>query len=554
VREEVEVKRHLRRHKQWLKRSFIHYSFKSSQAGQGIRGAAAKRILAMAAILLVLGLAASLAIGVPAAHADPAIDSVSPDTGSPGQTLGFTIYGSGFTGLDPELDSVLFGSGTDIEVTGFEAIGDSQIVGNMIISRSAACGSRSVSVTAGSSSYTKSNAFTVLRPPVVSSIWPNSGDQGTTLSLVTIEGACFLKEIGEIQVDFFDFPGGTPDTDISGNFLQISSDFTITGNIIIGANAILGLHTVRVTTPGGWGLLPASFTVEKPPPAITLASPNSVYPGQTEYVQIYGSNFWGASEVSFGSGVTVIAFFAFSDTWIMAKVSVADNAAPGFRDVSVTGRDGVGTLPVGFGVPQDRPMIKVLSPNSGTESWEIGSAQAITWTSTSDLRGPVKIDVSTNGGLTWESAIPLTDNEGIAIWKVSKGPTNRALIRVSTIFYPLVSDESDLMFALTAGPTSPTTLPTIKVLSPNGGERWTIGSDQTITWTSSAGFAEEVSILLSTDGGQTWKTIISSTPNDGTESWKVTGTPTNEAFIMVLSKSGTAVIDISDANFSTSSI
>jgi len=292
--------------------------------------------------------------------------------------------------------------------------------------------------------------------------------------------------------------------------------------------------------------------VEKPSPAITLASPNSVYPGQTKYVQIYGSNFSGASEVSFGPGVTVIAFVAFSDTWIAAKVSVADNAIPGLRDVSVTTSGGVGTLPGGFSVPQDQPMIKVLSPNSGTESWEIGSVQAITWTSTPDLQGPVKIEVSIDGGLTWRAAVPRTDNEGIATWRVSTDPTRRALMRVSTILYPLVSDESDLMFTIT-GPTSDIS-PTIKVVSPSGGERWTIGSAHTITWESSAGLAEEVSILLSTDGGQTWKTIISSTPNDGTESWKVTGMPTNEAFIMVLSKSSTDGIDISDANFSISAI
>jgi len=504
----------------------------------------------LAAILLVIGLTLCLTIGAPVARADePYIDSVDPGEGNPGETLSFTIDGGGFIGLD----SVLFGPGTDITATA-TTNGDSQIVGNMVIAPSALCGYRSVSVIVGNSSTTMTDAFNVLGTPVVSSIWPNSGGQGTTLPSVAIEGACFPKT--DIQVDFLNFPTGALDTNISASFPDPSSDpetwsgSTMTGNITIGADATLGLHLVRVTTPGGWGLLPGGFTVEKPPPAITLASPNSVYPGQTEYVQIYGSNFWGASEVSFGSGVTVIDFFAFSDTWIMAKVSVADNAVPGFRDVSVTGRDGVGTLPGGFGVPQDRPMIKVLSPNNGTESWEIGSVQTITWTSTPSLHGKVKIDVSTNGGSTWESAIPLMDNEGVATWKVSKGPTNRALIRVRTILYPLVSDESDLMFALTAGPTSATTLPTIKVLSPNGGERWTIGYDQTITWTSSAGFAEEVSILLSTDGGQTWKTIISSTPNDGTESWRVTGMPTNEAFIMVLGRSSTAVIDISDANFS----
>jgi hypothetical protein len=260
-------------------------------------------------------------------------------------------------------------------------------------------------------------------------------------------------------------------------------------------------------------------------------------------VEIYGSHFTGVSAVSFGSGVTVVTFGAFTDTWIAAKVSVSANATTGFRDVSVTTPGGVGTLPGGFSVPEEGPMIKVLSPNTGTEKWEIGSEQTITWSSSPGLDSPVKIEISTNGGSTWSTAISRTANDGIATWKVTKGPSNRALIRVRTINYPLVSDVSDMMFSLS--------LPTMTVLSPNGAEKWEVGSEQTITWASSPGVSgDKVKIELSTNGGSKWKTIISNTPNDGTETWKVKENPTNQAMIRVTSKSNKNVWDTSDAFFS----
>lgn len=72
---------------------------------------------------------------------------------------------------------------------------------------------------------------------------------------------------------------------------------------------------------------------------------------------------------------------------------------------------------------------------------------------------------------------------------------------------------------------------TLKVLSPNGGEKWEIGTTQTITWSSQS--YGTVKILISRDGGNSWHTIISSTPNDGSHPWKVVGQPTDSALIRI---------------------
>jgi len=52
-----------------------------------------------------------------------------------------------------------------------------------------------------------------------------------------------------------------------------------------------------------------------------------------------------------------------------------------------------------------------------------------------------------------------------------------------------------------------------------------------------------------TDSGQTWKTLIGSTANDGKYDWKVTGPTTTQARIRVSSVSDPSVTDASDRDF-----
>lgn len=92
------------------------------------------------------------------------------------------------------------------------------------------------------------------------------------------------------------------------------------------------------------------------------------------------------------------------------------------------------------------------------------------------------------------------------------------------------------------------------VSAPNGGESWNAGSTQTITWnvvnTDQAPInCANVRILLSTDGGNTYPTVIAaSTPNDGSEAVTIPGPATTTARIKVEAV-GNIFFDISNANF-----
>lgn len=93
-----------------------------------------------------------------------------------------------------------------------------------------------------------------------------------------------------------------------------------------------------------------------------------------------------------------------------------------------------------------------------------------------------------------------------------------------------------------------TTTATITVTAPNGGETASIGTNETVTWTSS-GVAGNVDILLSADGGGSFPiTLASNTADDGTEQITVPNNPTTQARVRVVETGGGASDD-SDANF-----
>jgi hypothetical protein len=85
-------------------------------------------------------------------------------------------------------------------------------------------------------------------------------------------------------------------------------------------------------------------------PDIEAVDPGSGKQGQHLTITILGSNFDGATGVSFGSGITVEDFDVNSSNAITAKIAIGEGAEVGARDVSVTTGWGTGTETDGFGV------------------------------------------------------------------------------------------------------------------------------------------------------------------------------------------------------------
>ncbi len=73
---------------------------------------------------------------------------------------------------------------------------------------------------------------------------------------------------------------------------------------------------------------------------------------------------------------------------------------------------------------------------------------------------------------------------------------------------------------------------TISLSAPMGGESWTSGTTESITW-STTGDVSEVEIEYSIDGGSTWISISNSAPNIGYYTWTIPNRESNEAKIRV---------------------
>jgi hypothetical protein len=98
---------------------------------------------------------------------------------------------------------------------------------------------------------------------------------------------------------------------------------------------------------------------------------------------------------------------------------------------------------------------------------------------------------------------------------------------------------------------SDTPTASITVDSPNGGESWTAGSPQSISWTASG--VTNVKLEYTLDG-TTWNLITSSfSASTGFYGWTVPSTATTTAKVRVSDAANSAVSDTSDANFSITS-
>jgi hypothetical protein len=135
------------------------------------------------------------------------------------------------------------------------------------------------------------------------------------------------------------------------------------------------------------------------------------------------------------------------------------------------------------------------------------------------------------------------------IWSVPDAVSSQCLIRVSgtDLLGRSLSDTSNAVFSI-----STATSPAVAVTSPNGGEKWAVGSSQAVYW-SAYGGVERIDIEYSTNNGGSWTTITSSTPATMGAigySWTIPNKVSSQCLVRVKDTTDGSPSDTSDAVFS----
>ncbi len=206
---------------------------------------------------------------------------------------------------------------------------------------------------------------------------------------------------------------------------------------------------------------------------------------------------------------------------------VSDASSPNVNDVSNT----VFSIVI--------PTVVVTSPNGG-ETWLVGNTHNITWTSSYVTN--IKIEYSTNNGISWQMIISNTPASGGNYnWIIPNTQTTTALVRVSDTAGLGAMDVSDGVFTITAPST-------VSLASPNGGEIWIVGTIRHIQWSPTS--VSTLRLEYSTDAGTNWINISDNVASlSGSYSWAIPATTTYQALVRVSDMSNFAVNDVSDSLF-----
>jgi hypothetical protein len=192
--------------------------------------------------------------------------------------------------------------------------------------------------------------------------------------------------------------------------------------------------------------------------------------------------------------------------------------------------------------------ITISSPNGG-ETLVLGTTHDITWTA-AGLSENIHIVLQKDGTNIALIAKNIDPGLGSYTWTVGdclKGAvTTGADYKILIIEKgSIVSDKSNDFFTISS--------PSITVTSPNGGEVWTLGTTENITWTS-VGLSNNIHIVLRQNGINVALIAKNIDPNPGSYTWTVgdclkgTVTPGANCRILIKEKNS-KVKDKSDAAF-----
>ena len=183
--------------------------------------------------------------------------------------------------------------------------------------------------------------------------------------------------------------------------------------------------------------------------------------------------------------------------------------------------------------------LTITQPNGG-EIWETGTTQTISWTRL-NCTGNVKIELTRDGGSTFETIVASTSATSSYQWTVTSPVSTSCKVKITSLSYPTVYDSSNAVFTITDRG--------ITVTAPTVGAQYTVGEISTITWTSRNLPTGNVKIEISRDSGANWSTLAASISNSGSAAWVVSGPDSDHCLIRVTSLADPTISDVTDGEF-----
>ncbi len=176
-----------------------------------------------------------------------------------------------------------------------------------------------------------------------------------------------------------------------------------------------------------------------------------------------------------------------------------------------------------------KPFLTLNAPSAGAILYPQFDYD-IRWSS-GGVSDAVHIELSRNGGSTWEMLAANTENDGYYRWKATAPASDQCRIRIRSVDNPSLTSKSLFNFSIRE--------PSIRIVQPAAGQTLFLEQDFEILWTT-AGVTGDVRIEKSTDGGALWAELAV-TANDGSHLWHVEGPASTTCMIRVSSLSDPAV-------------
>jgi parallel beta-helix repeat protein len=250
----------------------------------------------------------------------PTVFSISPQSGNRGSSATVTVNGSGFI---PGLGGTTLDFGGGITVGFVSVISGNQLTASISIANTATAGTKTVTVAnSAPGGGAATTSFTVNNPaPTVTSVTPNSGTQGQTLT-VSLGGSGFFAGVTTVG-----FGAG-----VTVNSVVMISSSLLQASITIGPTATTGPRSVSVTNaaPGGGTVsLANAFTVNPGvPSSVELIS--GLIPTEFGLMQNYPNPFNPATSIRFALPErSSVKLTLFNTLGIEVSVLVDDELEPG---------------------------------------------------------------------------------------------------------------------------------------------------------------------------------------------------------------------------------